>query len=284
MWTSITLGGWVDIMYALGEGFGQAYLYFGESSGYWVQGCFILLVFFGNFILLNLVRAVIEEQCNNSKQEQEDYEDDDDTACVPAAGGEGNDSQQKSSIVESCTGPDKEGMIPQFYAVTEMAVSQNTVSLAILFNTITMGITFYGNDEGFIVDGVSYGMSDTMRSVLSIFETAFYVIFLLEFIIKMLGLGPRTFVKGVWNLFDGFIVISSTVDLILALTGVTVSWLSVLRVLHMFRLIRLFIIAVGLRLAWRSTSPIMWPHITISHRRCIGESSVFVHAHSLVGV
>jgi hypothetical protein len=243
MWTSITLEGWVDIMYALGEGFGQAYLYFGESSGYWVQGYFILLVFFGNFFLLNLVLAVIEEQYNNSKQEQEDDEDDDDTAYAPAAGGEGNDSQQKSSIVESGAGSDKEGLIPQFYAVTEMAVFQNTVSLAILLNTITMGITFYGNDEAFIVDGVSYGMSDTMRSVLSIFETAFYVIFLLEFIIKMLGLGPRTYVKDVWNLFDGFIVISSTVDLILALTGVTVSWLSVLRVLRTFRLIRLFKLA-----------------------------------------
>ena len=70
-----------------------------------------------------------------------------------------------------------------------------------------MAITYYKNDDDFIQDGVSTGMPKVLIDTLEVFNLTFYVIFLVEMIVKLLGLGPRTYVKDVWNIFDGFIVI-----------------------------------------------------------------------------
>jgi len=247
MWTSITLEGWVDIMYAVSEGFGQAYLYFGESSGFIVNLYFIILWWLGNLLLLNLVLAVIEEQYSNAV-EVDDDEDEAEEGVVYAAAGGGeieNKGNMKSSIVQSGAGSDEGGLIPFFYNITEMAVFQNTVSFAILANSVTMGIHNYQNNVDYIRDNVSYGMGETTVQVLEIFEYTFFVIFWVEMIIKLLGLGPRGYVKDTWNVFDGFIVLMSTVDVILTQTDSDSGGgiLSVLKVMRTFRLIRLFKLA-----------------------------------------
>jgi hypothetical protein len=46
-------------------------------------------------------------------------------------------------------------------------------------------------------------------------NAAFYTIFLVEMIIKLLGLGFKEYIKDNYNKFDSIIVIMSTIDVIL---------------------------------------------------------------------
>jgi hypothetical protein len=262
IWTSVTLEGWVDIMYALGEGFGQSYLYFGESSGYWVQGYFLVMVSLGRFILLNLVLSVIQEQYTASRDgeleetatEEENETQNGDGVYAPAASAsseeEGPSGNTKPPIVESGAGSDSVGFIPFFYKITEMAFFSNVVSVAILLNSITMGVTNYMPAEDYIQDGVSTGMPKIVIDVLFVFEWTFYAIFLSEMLIKWLGLGIRSYVKDLWNVFDMLIVFSATYDVAIELSGDGES--SGLSVLRTFRLIRLF------KLAFKS-----WPALRL---------------------
>lgn len=60
--------------------------------------------------------------------------------------------------------------------------------------------------------------------------------FLLEMVLKLTALGPRGYVKSRWNIFDGFIVVISIVDLILE-RGIKVGNGAGLSVLRTFRLV-----------------------------------------------
>ena len=63
----------------------------------------------------------------------------------------------------------------------------------------------------------------------------FTVTFFIEMLLKLTAYTPRGYVQNSWNIFDGFLVIVSTVDLLLSKTGaVSGNTLSVLRV---FRLV-----------------------------------------------
>ena len=53
VFTSVTLEGWVDVMYALYHSFGASWL---------VSAYFILLVVFGSFFVMNLAMAVIWDE------------------------------------------------------------------------------------------------------------------------------------------------------------------------------------------------------------------------------
>lgn len=65
----------------------------------------------------------------------------------------------------------------------------------------------------------------------------FTFVFYLEMVLKLIAFGPRGYVKSRWNIFDGFIVIISIVDLILELSKIgNGAGLSVLRT---FRLVSL---------------------------------------------
>lgn len=63
----------------------------------------------------------------------------------------------------------------------------------------------------------------------------FTTVFVIEMIAKVLGYTPKGYIKNKWNLFDGFLVIVSLIDIILNESGaVTGGELSVLKV---FRLV-----------------------------------------------
>lgn len=91
---------------------------------------------------------------------------------------------------------------------------------SIFFNTLSMGIEYHGQPS-------------KMTEVLEILNYIFTAIFGLEMFLKLLGLGPYGYIKDPFNLFDGFIVIMSIVELF----GDGNSSISVLR---SFRLLRIF--------------------------------------------
>ena len=68
----------------------------------------------------------------------------------------------------------------------------------------------------------------------------FTVIFLLEMIFKLIGLGFKVYVKDGFNLFDAFVVFVSLIEISLSLAGTSgASGLTVFRTFRLFRVFKL---------------------------------------------
>ena len=61
----------------------------------------------------------------------------------------------------------------------------------------------------------TYDQSDKKAEVLSQLDLAFTLTFIVEMIFKLIGLGFRLYARDRFNLFDAFIVILSTSDIII---------------------------------------------------------------------
>jgi hypothetical protein len=72
----------------------------------------------------------------------------------------------------------------------------------------------------------------------------FFSIFLVELIIKFIGMGPKLYAKDQFNLFDAFVVLISIVDLILNYSvDSSAGGASAISALRAFRLVRIFKLA-----------------------------------------
>ena len=71
----------------------------------------------------------------------------------------------------------------------------------------------------------------------------FFCVFLLEMILKLIALHPRLYCKDKYNVFDGFIVILSCLEIILFYSGVVGDGGSVISAFRAFRLLRIFKLA-----------------------------------------
>lgn len=102
------------------------------------------------------------------------------------------------------------------------------ITLCILVNTVFLSLEYHG-------------MNHKFKMVLDIGNMVFTFVFFLEMVLKLIASGGRAYLKSRWNIFDGFIVLVSIVDLILELAKIgTGAGLSVLRT---FRLLRVFKLA-----------------------------------------
>lgn len=82
-------------------------------------------------------------------------------------------------------------------------------------------------------------ISDDTTSVLESINIVFMLIFIVEMILKHIGVGLRGYWRDPWNRFDGIIVIMSVVDYILSQFDVSTGGsLSVLRTFRLLRVIR----------------------------------------------
>ena len=63
----------------------------------------------------------------------------------------------------------------------------------------------------------------------------FSATFLLEMIFKLIAYTPRVYARNPWNLFDGFLVIVSIIDVLLTVTNAIEG--GSLKVLRVFRLV-----------------------------------------------
>lgn len=104
------------------------------------------------------------------------------------------------------------------------------IDLTILLNTIAFALDAYPGDPE---------LEETLRK----FNVVFYVIFCLEMALKMLALGLHQYVTATrFNIFDAFIVIVSTVDIIIEYAAKDES-LGAVSALRAFRLLRIFKLA-----------------------------------------
>jgi hypothetical protein len=104
---------------------------------------------------------------------------------------------------------------------------ESVMLVVIVFNTCLMAL-----------DG--FGLSKAMEDLLGALTLGCTVLFILEAVIKLLGLGPKLYFSSAWNLLDFGIVLLAIAELLLtwvATTGAEANP-SVIRALRMVRLLR----------------------------------------------
>ena len=137
--------------------------------------------------------------------------------------------------------------------IADSALLDNFIMVVIVLNMIFMALNFEGSSPGW-------------NMFLTIVNYVFTGIFILECILKLLGLGFAAYFHSSWNRFDFFVVFSSIVDLAVAnVEGFDASFLKsfqiirVLRVLRITRVLRLIKALKGLEkliqtLSWSLTA------------------------------
>ena len=102
------------------------------------------------------------------------------------------------------------------------------INMSIIINCIIMGQN-------------QYPSSNSQAYLLTTSNDFFYAVFVLEMIIKMIGLGIKLYFKDHFNKFDFFIILISTIDLALSLafSNKSSSSLSVFRGFRIMRILKL---------------------------------------------
>lgn len=102
-----------------------------------------------------------------------------------------------------------------FYKIITYKYFDLIIMVCIVFNIVTMALTFED----------STALYNTVLENINYFFTS---VFILECILKFLGLGIRGYLYSSWNKFDLFVVITSIIDILMNNLGQ--SFLSFLRV------------------------------------------------------
>lgn len=121
-----------------------------------------------------------------------------------------------------------------FYHISQSKVVDIFILLCIILNIITMGMVYEEAPTSYI-------------SALETINLVFTSVFILEMVVKMIGLGFKGYFLSGWNQFDCFVVLASIVDIAMSqLMGTSLTFLRVgpqliriLRVLRVSRLLKL---------------------------------------------
>ena len=200
----ISMEGWTNIMYMTMD-----------TVTTWTWPYFVVLIVFGSFFAVNLALAVL-------------------FVYFTSAGTDGED-------------PDEEKELPLPTQDGEVAVTHKNALQKICFN-IASSTRFEQLTIGLIILNTVVMASDHNRMPRDQQEVNEYVnyflfaYFVVEMIIKLIGFGPRDYAKDQMNLFDGFVVLMSGVEVVMGFmtSDNGNNYLSVLRT---FRLLRVFKLA-----------------------------------------
>ena len=100
----------------------------------------------------------------------------------------------------------------------------NTFVVFIFLNTIVLSMEYDG-------------MTDDYANVLSTFNVVLSIAFIVEMVVKIIGMGPKVYVADRFNVFDAVVVLISIMELALANSG-SLSALRAFRILRVLKLIR----------------------------------------------
>eukprot|EP00240_Pyramimonas_obovata_P000215 CAMPEP_0118927358 /NCGR_PEP_ID=MMETSP1169-20130426/4846_1 /TAXON_ID=36882 /ORGANISM="Pyramimonas obovata, Strain CCMP722" /LENGTH=1618 /DNA_ID=CAMNT_0006869105 /DNA_START=431 /DNA_END=5287 /DNA_ORIENTATION=+ len=195
----VTLEGWTDIMYwTMDASSGLSCIYY------------IILIFIGAFFLLNLALAVI----SNVHEASMAAEDKDDV-------------EEEGDADEHMTRTEEEQQNMWFlqkkaWSIISTTTFTNTVTSLIILNTIVLAANYSG-------------ASNTYLTVLETMNLILTIAFLVEMVLKFVGLGPHDYVSDKFNIFDTFVNIGSLVELIF-FRGGSLSALRAVRILRVLKL------------------------------------------------
>ncbi|XP_054616752.1 voltage-dependent T-type calcium channel subunit alpha-1I isoform X2 [Dunckerocampus dactyliophorus] len=136
---------------------------------------------------------------------------------------DGNERTKKKK--KSCFGRCRDlwnGMRRKLWGIVESKYFSRGIMIAILINTISMGIEHHNQPE-------------ELTNVLEICNIVFTSMFTLEMILKLTAFGFFEYLRNPYNIFDGIIVIISVCEII----GQADGGLSVLRTFRLLRVIKL---------------------------------------------
>lgn len=88
-----------------------------------------------------------------------------------------------------------------------------------------------------------YPMSEDETEIHNIANLIFYFIFVIEMALKLIALHPKKYMADNFNVFDGVIVILSTIEIILIYSGVLGAGGGAISAFRAFRLLRIFKLA-----------------------------------------
>jgi len=198
-------------------------------------GYFIVYIFVGSFFLINLFIGVIFLEFTRAEKRENKVQ----RFLTP--------QQQRWIIMQklvlaikadvSNVEPDAPWM-KKIFKIINHTYFDIFIMIVIILNILTMALTYDGSSEGY-------------TNFLQYVNYAFSGIFMIELILKHLGLGFRRYWRNSWNKFDAFVVAASILDIVM--DAMEQSFLSfirvgpqlarvfrVLRVTRLFKLVRSF--------------------------------------------
>ncbi|KAF4672946.1 hypothetical protein FOL47_011216 [Perkinsus chesapeaki] len=244
---SITLEGWTDVMYLLQD----------SHSDWFASVYFIILIIVGSFFLLNVALAVVWDAFSSIEEENR-------LAAAKRVKKEAKKALRKASKDRGMGKPaagamssgDRAEEKKQGFATKATAKTGSTLMVMQLMDDETAHpiITkirhlvfsdwFVNIIMFFITANVIVMMFDSyppppykISAILTVLNQIFTVVFVIEFILLHLALGPKRYWTKLVTAFDGFIVITSLLELFLA------NGSSVMTALRGFRLLRIFKLA-----------------------------------------
>ena len=200
----ISMEGWTNIMYMVMD-----------TTSTWTWPYFVVLIVFGSFFAVNLALAVLYVYFTGAGEEGRD---DDDEKELPIPTQEGEVAvTHRNALQKMC-----------FKIASSQRFEQVTIGLIIL-NTAVMA-----SDHNRMPR-----MQEQANEYVNYFLFAYFVV---EMIIKLIGFGPRGYAKDQMNLFDGFVVLMSCVEVVVGFIS-SDNGNNYLSVLRTFRLLRVFKLA-----------------------------------------
>jgi len=226
LFQAISLEGWVDIMYTVMDGSGLfSFIYF------------LFVIILGALIVINLFLAVLCDNFNMADSDPEMGEEEE-------VDGEAETKREMETL--SWPNPVRQACLD----MCKRPIFNQVIFGCICLNTILMMVYFKpqpGNGEEVLTSRRDYDyMPEALWRTLWIFNATLTAIFVAESAIKLIGLGPRLFVKDSFNIFDIVVVFVSLIELSLDIVGQVsddfgsnIPGLSVLRAFRIFRLLKL---------------------------------------------
>lgn len=203
---SITQEGWTLIMYMAMD----------SSQPVIAAMFFIVLIIFASFFVMNLTLAVITDEFN--------IEDD--------SGGPSAEEKKALARLAEQARLSMKPRLPWLFKIVSHQYFSHFIMVAILANTVVLALDHHP-------------MPEQLDSDLEIINFALSCVFIIEMVLKALGLGIRQYARDRMNLFDAFIVISGILELItsppsfLSDNPPKKGAVSALRTLRLFRIFKL---------------------------------------------
>ena len=228
-----SLEGWPDIMYAGvdAKDIEQAPV---KNYNPYAAYYFVTFVFIGSLFFLNFFIGVIFEKFNEAKRNETDLSalilNKDQVIWVEMQRLVVN-SKLKLENVQNKASKIQAGL----YKIAKSSAFTYFILACIVLNMVQMAIYYDG-------------ASATYIKILEYLNLTFTIIFILEAIIKLSGLGIKEYFKSNWNKFDFFVVTTSIIDLFMeyfinsriSLLRIGPQLIRIIKVLRVSRFVRLF--------------------------------------------
>lgn len=223
------------------------------AVSYWTWVLHIGMVIIGGFILVNLTVAVVFLNFSRHySKPEDDYENEDEEVLIESKlevkdgklastartedlllHAEGNDdgtvSQGRTSLLKRLRGRGIWKATRRIaFAIQASKYFERLTTLVIVLNSIAMACVWYGQPQ----------KSLQVQEIANYVFTGYFVV---EMLIKHLGLGIKAYWKDGFNVFDGIVTIIGVIEVIVTLVGSANS--TALMIFRMLRLLRIFRLA-----------------------------------------